>query len=75
MTRAGHLSRPILDPSVPAAMAAAMVTTAVDWIAMKGGRRIVTEVPDDEAPAREAVRASGFAPSFRLDTLQLPLPQ
>jgi GNAT superfamily N-acetyltransferase len=73
MTRAGHLTRPILGRDVPPARAAGMVTTALEWIAMRGGSRVVVEVPEEERPAREAVRAAGFLPSFRLDTLHLPL--
>ncbi len=71
-TEAGHLSAPVVGSGVPAELGTALVGTAVAWLASFGVPRILSRVPDDDAPARSALEGAGFRPALHFLTLVRP---
>ncbi len=59
-TEAGHLSSPIVGPSVPAEAAASLVRTAAAWCAARRVPRVMTMVPEENTGGRAALEGVGF---------------
>ncbi len=70
---AGHLTSPLLGPTVDDAAAGALLAEAVAWVDARGVGRIVSEVPDHNVRARRQLEALGFHEAFPVETLVLDL--
>lgn len=71
-TEAGHLSAPIVDPSVRPEDAAALVGIAAAWCTARGAPRLIALVADENARGRAALEAAGFHDELRFWTLYRP---
>ena len=72
-TEAGHLSNPIVDPSVPPEVAEGMVRTAVAWCAARRVPRMVAMATEENPRGREALGAAGFHHAIPVLTLYRPV--
>ena len=69
VTTAAHLLPPILDPSVTAEEAAALVGTALRWVGAHGAPKVVSVVPAENTAARAALLGAGFRDALAMVTL------
>ena len=69
---AGHLSAPVVAPSVDPARAEALVRWACKWIAGREKTRVIAEAPLSHGQSKEALRAGGFHEAYRVATLFRP---
>ena len=72
-TEAGHLSNPILDPSVGPEVAEGLVRTAGAWCAERGVPRVVAMTSEENPRGREALEAAGFRHAIPVLTLYRPV--
>jgi ribosomal protein S18 acetylase RimI-like enzyme len=72
-TEAGHLSNPIVDPSVPADRADGLIRTAVAWCGARAVPRIMTMVPEENGAGRAALERTGFRNVIPVCTLYRPV--
>lgn len=73
VTRAGHLSNPIISGAVPVADVAALVSSAIDWCAAHGSSRLAAHVPQSNARGRAALVEGGFHEALTDWTLYRPI--
>jgi predicted GNAT family acetyltransferase len=71
--RPGHLSQPILAPTVSAEEAEAFVAHGVRWLDDRGADRIVLHLPSDRPGARTALERNGFTEAWRFELQSLDL--
>jgi ribosomal protein S18 acetylase RimI-like enzyme len=72
VTEAGHLSSPVVAESADPAAVAALVRTAVAWIAERKAPRAVSMVPEANGRGRAALEAAGFHHAIAILTLYRP---
>jgi len=70
---AANLTRPILAPDLAEADVDALLATATGWIAARGKRRAVVEVPEYDLRGRAALERAGFGAQFGVGTQVLDL--
>ncbi len=72
-TEAAYMTAPILEESVDAELAGALLRTAGAWCAAHKAPRILSMVADDNVRGRTALEAGGFRHAFALWTLYRPV--
>jgi GNAT superfamily N-acetyltransferase len=73
LTEAANLTAPLVAPALTDRDAAALVRTALAWLAPRDRSRVVAEVPEYNPRGRAALEAEGFREAHRLDTLVRPV--
>lgn len=68
-TETGHLSSPIVGPTVEPEAAAGLVRTAGAWCAARGVPRLLTMASEENARGRAALEAAGFRHAIPVLTL------
>lgn len=71
-TSSGHLSQPILAPSVGPERSADLVAVALEWLRVRGAPTVVSEVPAENVAGAAALHAAGLREAHGLDTLVQP---
>ncbi|HTP54511.1 MAG TPA: hypothetical protein VML94_06090 [Thermoplasmata archaeon] len=72
VTEAGHLSAPIVADGADPSAVAALVRTAVGWLAAQGATRVVAMVPEANGRGRAALEEAGFHHAIAIFTLYRP---
>ena len=70
----GHLVQPVLSPGVDSGFADRWLTGVMGWFARHGIRKVVSEVPDHNRQAVDALHRIGFNEALRFVTLWRELP-
>lgn len=68
-TEAAHLGNPVVDPSVDAEAARALVATALAWCFARRAPRVLGMVPAENVRGRAALESAGFRETIPVFTL------
>lgn len=69
----GHLSTPLFGPQLSAEERGGAIRFALATLGRQGARKVVCEVPDDHAAARQAIETEGFRPAYGSEMLRRTL--
>ena len=72
-TQAGHVTVPLLAPSVPPELASALLECAIGWVARRDHRKVVASAARDNVNGVRTLEARGFREAIPMETLYRPI--